>query len=1037
MFKEFEISNFTGIATSKRSPNKSECLECKNFDTRFIDGDLTLRPGFVTKYTAIANADHRSKLSLTYLGFENFYSPEGSGQEITTWVTKSVLTGESTGQTLGTPTSINVLAIFTSHRWTGSAWSATNWDGSTSGKYWLNHCVLTKIKTVNASRWKLELDFTDADLITASMFDKWTIANISKSPVEYQKVILTYDYDGGGGNSNPGVEITSETHTWAAGDTVLLMRNYIPYDELVAMGHPSSGVTSAQLNFSKVINDLRISFGGYENRIALTVGYRKTYLGLSSIDFGSYTSNQIETFATTDGLILEPYNTYGMVASSNPEIIPSGTLTAGNYFFKIIATTDNFNKYFISENLAGFASASDIRINPSMVLGTLPKRITSVAVYWASGGVTDKEATSPYFLLKQWTVSANTYEAFDWKLSSDGTLHLEDTFTANLHTSRNAVSSASNTVLTGSIDPAASTAVVGVGTLFTSELVVGDQILVSGETRTVTVITDDLNLTVGSAFTDNANDTSPERLAEANRTTDWASMLGHNDITLSSVTATPAPHGGTYCMKIVHSNATDFDARVDYPIAFELNTNYKFDFWVYGSVEMDISIWFVYGIPYWTKVKTVHISATTWTNIIETLNTGSADPEYGTPTKIGISGFMSSSDYFALDDVIINKSDLYSDLNSTSALVDDDELTDNLGYQDTYDYAKSWDQAIVTQGRSFIIGAYIDKRYTNLIFTSHISGDGAFMYDVITAGRYLSVEGKDDPVAVEVLPNLDLIVIKKNSVQYTDPNTGISRGIYFVDGAISRRSVVNFGDKIVWCGENDIYMSDGINVLPLTDGTIREDYRTWISALGSGIIIATREERDNAYRVSIPVSGSEVEYILTKKGWVKRINAGSVVPDAFITARDGTIWFMDAGVIYYDYTSISLDNATSLTAEWKSIEFDCELIGEGLTGFDFFYVDAVWMDFTIIDTVALDMTITLSIYLDGSSTAYKSFVETYTYSAPAVNFRQKIFRRFLTTNARRFSIGIALSGTGVLGKTFELHSVGVMWKPGQRGWHNA
>jgi len=65
------------------------------------------------------------------------------------------------------------------------------------------------------------------------------------------------------------------------------------------------------------------------------------------------------------------------------------------------------------------------------------------------------------------------------------------------------------TVLTGTIDPTASTAVVGVGTLFSTEVAVGDFLVVSGETRVVTVVTDNTNLTVDNAFSDNANDTSP------------------------------------------------------------------------------------------------------------------------------------------------------------------------------------------------------------------------------------------------------------------------------------------------------------------------------------------------------------------------------------------------------------------------------------------------------------------------------------------------------------------------------------------------
>ena len=75
----------------------------------------------------------------------------------------------------------------------------------------------------------------------------------------------------------------------------------------------------------------------------------------------------------------------------------------------------------------------------------------------------------------------------------------------------------STSVLTGTIDPIASTAVTGVGTKFLTELQVGDRITVSGETRTVTAITDNLNLTVDVAFSNNANDTTPDRLPAAFR----------------------------------------------------------------------------------------------------------------------------------------------------------------------------------------------------------------------------------------------------------------------------------------------------------------------------------------------------------------------------------------------------------------------------------------------------------------------------------------------------------------------------------------
>ncbi|MFC1644726.1 hypothetical protein ACFL08_01715 [Patescibacteria group bacterium] len=71
---------------------------------------------------------------------------------------------------------------------------------------------------------------------------------------------------------------------------------------------------------------------------------------------------------------------------------------------------------------------------------------------------------------------------------------------------------ATTTVLTGTIDPVASTTVTGVGTIFTDELIVGDRITVTGQTRTVMAIASDTSLTVGAAFSDNANDTSPDKL---------------------------------------------------------------------------------------------------------------------------------------------------------------------------------------------------------------------------------------------------------------------------------------------------------------------------------------------------------------------------------------------------------------------------------------------------------------------------------------------------------------------------------------------
>ena len=64
--------------------------------------------------------------------------------------------------------------------------------------------------------------------------------------------------------------------------------------------------------------------------------------------------------------------------------------------------------------------------------------------------------------------------------------------------------------LTGSINPTASTTLTGSGTAFLSELSVGDEIVVSSETRIVTAIASDTSLTVSVATTDTANDATPD-----------------------------------------------------------------------------------------------------------------------------------------------------------------------------------------------------------------------------------------------------------------------------------------------------------------------------------------------------------------------------------------------------------------------------------------------------------------------------------------------------------------------------------------------
>ena len=113
----------------------------------------------------------------------------------------------------------------------------------------------------------------------------------------------------------------------------------------------------------------------------------------------------------------------------------------------------------------------------------------------------EKKLTGRFYLLKAIDLPVGTTLSVSTGGFSNGTgeyglyikLAAADTFT-----------------LTGTIDPAASVTVPGSGTAFLTEITIGDEIVVIGETRIVNSITSNTSLTVTSAFTDNANDSTPD-----------------------------------------------------------------------------------------------------------------------------------------------------------------------------------------------------------------------------------------------------------------------------------------------------------------------------------------------------------------------------------------------------------------------------------------------------------------------------------------------------------------------------------------------
>ena len=112
--------------------------------------------------------------------------------------------------------------------------------------------------------------------------------------------------------------------------------------------------------------------------------------------------------------------------------------------------------------------------------------------------------------------------------SSNGTtvLTLDDSgnaLLANNLTINNVIKARAGFTITGSIDPDGNATAEGSGTEFTTELRIGDQLTVSGETRTITEITSDTVLVTENTFSNNSNDTSPDAIPASLVVTDSSS----------------------------------------------------------------------------------------------------------------------------------------------------------------------------------------------------------------------------------------------------------------------------------------------------------------------------------------------------------------------------------------------------------------------------------------------------------------------------------------------------------------------------------
>lgn len=366
--------------------------------------------------------------------------------------------------------------------------------------------------------------------------------------------------------------------------------------------------------------------------------------------------------------------------------------------------------------------------------------------------------------------------------------------------------------------------------------------------------------------------------------------------------------------------------------------------------------------------------------------------------------------------------DLDGNIYETVTITKDDydaaseEINDVLGYSTTdgIDYVRSWDKAINIEGKAFYLNPYIDKRYENIISYSEVKGSSSNMPDV-AANSYHDVNDFDGDAGLGILesPNGYLGVWSDNKFQLLNPITGKPLGLGTIyKGAVSKDSIVNLGQELIWASEYDIVKNRGYQIADVSEGSIRGDYR---DISNKNNVIATREEKGNCYRF---FDGSTYEYILTDRGWIRWSIYNK--PTNYIIRKDGEVWYMKDGAIYYPNAYQDRKDASSYSSisfKLKSMPIDIRLLDSSIKYTNRFlkYTNRFYVHAFHIYSSEMPIGATLKIYLDGVL-----------YSTKTITGLSDVFYR-IPQGATCKLFQFELSGDGY--EELNIYNIELLWKP--------
>jgi len=428
-WKPINLMDVVGMASNPVNPGTKFAKRLLNVYTHEKPGALTLRPGYAPKYTAPSNSTITNS---SFINFGVFFDRQADpdGQEIICEIQKGTVVGLNNGGTPIVADTMNGFWFWARPSWTGLIWNDI-WD-------WVNKTIITKITAIDGTYLShLEIFGNATHGLGDDSLIGWTVYNKTKN--QFAKIITCKL-----NSPDLTINITLYNNSWEVDDVLIISKCWIDID---AQTEYYNNVEKEDIVFHRINHDLRIGFGGFENRPGLMIGYRKKAYSLRIVDFtnlhSDITAGAISAFSSIERIILEPttINEADKTYTLSLEMVGSGSLSAGPYYFRLTALIDGYQEQMVAENNIEISINEDINVNTFIKNGKDVQRVTELKIYKSTDGIT-------FYHIRTIPVKTDEHEATNWGLDENNRLYLLDTF--ELHSESNAVSTILETNSVGS-----------------------------------------------------------------------------------------------------------------------------------------------------------------------------------------------------------------------------------------------------------------------------------------------------------------------------------------------------------------------------------------------------------------------------------------------------------------------------------------------------------------------------------------------------------------------------------------------------------